>query len=332
MAQGSTRAEKDALALLHEFKPSLLFMTGVCGGRKGDVDIGDVLVADKVFAIEGKYIAEDDKTTSFKGDFSTFKVPENVTVLMDRASVDKWAALIPRHVAKTAASPNNTSTRFRQQEILRFIYSAGAGGATAAEIKAKYNEFSIPDNVKPEDVEQYKQARMKAEIWHGLAQRQHEESERVEALIVPVASAAAAAEAATARVKFTLEKNLFGQIEEEEEVEGWGLIINPRAHRGTIATSLTGVRADMSPAEWERLNGERKVFGVEMEGSGLFAAVAEYNHKRVGPLCKAIFAKGVMDFGFEKNDGYKKFAAYASAAWAVNFLLNHSHRVPVDNY
>lgn len=64
---------------------------------------------------------------------------------------------------------------------------------------------------------------------------------------------------------------------------------------------------------------QRKLLGVEMETFGVYYA-AEHSPE---PRTKAISIKSVCDYGDgTKNDKYQKYAAYTSAAFIYNFILD----------
>jgi nucleoside phosphorylase len=50
---GEFHAASVATRLIQELKPSCIAMTGICAGRQGEVFLGDVIVADRVFKIDG---------------------------------------------------------------------------------------------------------------------------------------------------------------------------------------------------------------------------------------------------------------------------------------
>ena len=71
---GATRAAALATELTRELNPRCLAMCGICAGRREDVFLGDVLVADRVFRYnEGKFkVQGEDKV--FQGDITTFNL------------------------------------------------------------------------------------------------------------------------------------------------------------------------------------------------------------------------------------------------------------------
>lgn len=65
VSMGELHAANVAIRLIQELKPSCIAMTGICAGRQGEVFLGDVIVADRVFKIDsGKLKAYDEQQGS----------------------------------------------------------------------------------------------------------------------------------------------------------------------------------------------------------------------------------------------------------------------------
>ena len=113
----------------------------------------------------------------------------------------------------------------------------------------------------------------------------------------------------------------------------WGIRINskhpegtfahrPQIHQGTCLTDLSAVRSDINEEKWLSLPREiaqRKIYGLEMEGVGLYQAVQKYNQNTSSKV-KVLLAKGVSDLAYGKNDGYHKYAKQVSAAFIYHFI------------
>ena len=76
-AMGATATAARAAPLVKDLQPSCLAMCGICAGKRGDVALGDVIVADRLYSFDhGKLkAAEDGKATpSFFHDIATYNL------------------------------------------------------------------------------------------------------------------------------------------------------------------------------------------------------------------------------------------------------------------
>jgi WD40 repeat protein/nucleoside phosphorylase len=63
-------------ALLEELAPSCLAMCGICAGMRGEVALGDVIVAERLYSYDGgKLVAEPGKPEDFRHDLKTYDLP-----------------------------------------------------------------------------------------------------------------------------------------------------------------------------------------------------------------------------------------------------------------
>src|SRR5277367_1219915 len=70
LGMGGSQAVIAAASLLHEYEVRCLAMCGVCAGRRGEVELGDVIVADRVWeydtgkrkveVVDGKRVVKDE--------------------------------------------------------------------------------------------------------------------------------------------------------------------------------------------------------------------------------------------------------------------------------
>jgi WD40 repeat protein/nucleoside phosphorylase len=99
-AMGAMATATRAAPLVKELQPSCLAMCGICAGKRGDVALGDVIVADRVYSFDhGKLVAAEDGkgTPSFFHDITTYNLERSWR--MDAAAFRRdlgWAkALLP---------------------------------------------------------------------------------------------------------------------------------------------------------------------------------------------------------------------------------------------
>ncbi len=79
---GGVATASEAERLIAEYAPRCLAMCGVCAGRRGDVNIGDVIIADRVWMYDGgklkaEYDAEGNRTERIQGDMHTYSLRPN---------------------------------------------------------------------------------------------------------------------------------------------------------------------------------------------------------------------------------------------------------------
>lgn len=99
-AMGAMATATRAAPLVAELQPSCLAMCGICAGKRGDVALGDVIVADRVYSFDhGKLVAAPDGRgpPSFFHDIATYNLERSWH--MDAAAFRRdlgWAkALLP---------------------------------------------------------------------------------------------------------------------------------------------------------------------------------------------------------------------------------------------
>src|SRR5262249_17168272 len=99
-AMGAMATATRAAPLIAELKPTCLAMCGICAGKRGDVALGDVIVADRVYSFDhGKLIAtEDGKGTSFFHDIETYNLERSwrLDAAAFRRDLDWAKPLLPR--------------------------------------------------------------------------------------------------------------------------------------------------------------------------------------------------------------------------------------------
>jgi nucleoside phosphorylase len=68
-----------AAALITHFKPVCLAMCGVCAGRPGEVNLGDVIIADKVWKYDGGAVVQELGSVApvFQPEIETYQLPKH---------------------------------------------------------------------------------------------------------------------------------------------------------------------------------------------------------------------------------------------------------------
>jgi nucleoside phosphorylase len=274
-------------AILQEFSPALIMMTGVCGGRRGEVQLGDLLVADRVFALQGKQYADGrEMLDTYVGE------------LRDQllGFVRQLARAVP---SMTTHVTRGVSKEFQRDHLLAAI-NKSANGLTGAELKQAATAVGINNEVA------YKALLDEVRLKHKWIEMNNETKRFV------------LTDAGRIRIAAFEDDGLtFPQPFPDK----------PQQHVGPILVSNTHVRGDMTKEKWDKIASfERKVLGVEMEGTAFFEAARIFNENRKdGRNTGVVFVKGVMDFADEdKDDGFKQYAAELSAEWAHQFIVKYA--------
>lgn len=106
-AMGAIASADSAASLIHELSPRCLAMTGVCAGRRGEVNLGDVIVGDRLWTYDtGSVMSEPDESgvprQVFKADPMTYNLPASWKMKAEFFRIDPaspWLAQRPRSLA-----------------------------------------------------------------------------------------------------------------------------------------------------------------------------------------------------------------------------------------
>ncbi|MEZ4314403.1 MAG: pentapeptide repeat-containing protein, partial [Polyangiaceae bacterium] len=343
-AMGATAAATRASALIAELSPSCLAMCGICAGKRGDVSLGDVIVADRVWSFDhGKLVAADERReAAFFHDVTTYN--------LERAwQMDAAAFAQDREWTQRLSIQRPPSKERQARWILHNLYAREEEGAPGL--------LDLPDRVElfrvdvqgandwPDRIRELEEEGLVAWATHsepgapkagargggkaGAAPRGKATSPSRERMGASSAQRAGAGSGRTRRAGsgkkklggagFWLRLTVSGRerVEKERVYYPDGLPTDPelRVHVGPMAMGNAVVE---DPQLFDRLKRVgRKTIGVEMEGAAI---------GHVGELLpqKAIVVKGVSDYADrDKDDRYRQFAARASAAWLMAFLRKH---------
>ncbi|MEP7126259.1 MAG: hypothetical protein ABJE95_35335 [Byssovorax sp.] len=135
---GGVETVLSALTAMKSHAPRCIAMCGVCAGRRGDVELGDVIVADRLWAYDtGKLKTEIDeagiRTERVQGDMWQYQ--------LDRT----WRAQAERFVPEESAEWLATRPRSyeAQGDWLLARFAAGEGVADDADRKAKCADYKL---------------------------------------------------------------------------------------------------------------------------------------------------------------------------------------------
>eukprot|EP00053_Salpingoeca_punica_P003655 m.44467 g.44467 ORF g.44467 m.44467 type:complete len:1327 (+) comp12331_c0_seq1:44-4024(+) len=275
--------------VLEAEQPGWLFMTGICGGKRGEVSLGDLIIADYTFHVdlnEKRYM-----DGSRKGGMRGYAVPDRVIQTVDHFLRDVPAADI--HV--TTPRPMKSLT-FRKDQFLEQLH---AGPKTAKEVDAIFDEKPSLFEAATKQLQKVWTFNKDTKAWESCAWIELNTDTYQWQLTAP------------------------GRNYVKAKIAGVGKWPTPdpeipRFHRGEVAVA-SGVRSDM-PRVWHELELHlRKTIGVEMEGVGLYSAAYNSLHN-----CNFVMVKTVQDYADDaKDDTYRQYGCELAAAWVVAFIKRH---------
>lgn len=272
---GESAAAARAQQLIDDLEPICLAMCGICAGKRGDVFLGDVIVADRVYSYDhGKLVAASKgRPVEFFHDIETYNLEK--TWKMDAAFFARelsWSS----ELVKDRPPSKQAQTRWLMHTLHEQQVAQGPSPVRHPDRKARCPGW-------PTRLQELRR--------NGLLDDQ------------------------PGVLKLT-EKGL-SHVAEDLLLDPDGLAADPpfRVHVGPIAT---GKAVQEDPDLFDRLKRlGRKTIGVEMEAAAI-GYVAELLERR------SIVAKAVSDYGdHDKDDGFRKFACQASAAFMLAFLRRH---------
>jgi WD40 repeat protein/nucleoside phosphorylase len=290
-AMGTTATAARAATLIRDLQPSCVAMCGICAGKRGEVALGDVIIADRLFSFDhGKLVAaHDGEPPTFIHDIATYNLER--TWQMDAAAFRRdlgWAQhLLPRRPP---------AKDFQHRWVLHAIHAhEHEGGPVPALHPARAAVF--PSG--------------------GAGHSRSDWTDRIRELreqkLVELVGGRLTLTDAGQRV-----------VGEDRVLYPDGLPAEPpfRVHVGPIATGNSVVE---DPQIFDRLKRVgRKILGIEMEASAI-GYVGDALPRR------AIVAKAVCDHGDrDKDDRFREFACRASAAWLLAFLRRNLAREPSE--
>jgi nucleoside phosphorylase len=281
---GETSATAAAMRLIHQLRPWRLAMCGICAGARGDVQLGDVIVADRIFKFDGGAV----KVTRAKGSSAADEPRERyrVELFHDIRTYNLnplWRYQAEDFPPGWARALGRRPRSYGDQErwLLAEIAKQAAG------FEAKHFARGYPKEVRAAECPQ----------WATVITRLRESGD-----LEPRGLAFTA----KGRETFDNETILYPDGRPE---------ISPRVHVGAIGTSARLQRDEQLFPRLRRI--VRKTLGVEMEGAAI-GVVADLEQ------LDAIMVKAVVDFGdAEKDDQFRDYAARAAALFLIEFLKRH---------
>lgn len=260
-------AANAAWPLIQVYKPRCLAMCGVCAGRRGDANLGDVIVGDVLYtydtgAVVTEYDADGKRHERFKGEPSSYRLD------------GRW-----------------------KQRAESFVVAPDTGWLKTRPLSLESQGNWLLDRLFAGDADlaQHPERVACCPAWKEAIARLRK---------LELVTSSGLALTAKGRV----------HIEELRLLHPDGRPTQP-PFRVRVAPIATGSSVVRDQRIFERLSESmRKVVGLEMEAAAI-GAIAHISDIRM------LVMKGVMDHADEdKDDGFKSFAARASAECLICFL------------
>jgi WD40 repeat protein/uncharacterized protein YjbI with pentapeptide repeats/nucleoside phosphorylase len=289
-AMGTMATAARAATLIRDLRPSCVAMCGICAGKRGEVSLGDVIIADRLFSFDhGKLVAaHQGEPATFIHDIATYNLER--TWQMEAAAFRRdhgWAQhLLPRRPA---------AKEFQRRWVLHAVYAhKHEGGPVPALHPGRAAVFPASGTGSRSD-------------WADRIRELREQK-----LVDVVAGG------------LTLTEEGRREVSEDRTLYPDGLPgeLPFRVHVGPIATA-NFVSED--PQIFDRLKRVgRKTLGIEMEASAIGYVGDALPRRAI--VAKAVSDHGDRD----KDDRFREFACRASAAWLLAFLRRYLVREPSE--
>jgi len=122
--------------VLEEYQPRLVLMTGICAGDAQQVQLGDLVVAERVFTYDnGKFTRDEQGRTVHQHDTTTYQL--NANLLQYLGLFDAWESLVVGLVR-----PSLPSHQFSRSQVRRHIKPMASGSAVRAD--RPFEEVQVP--------------------------------------------------------------------------------------------------------------------------------------------------------------------------------------------
>jgi len=276
--------------ILKHRKPSWLFMTGVCSGKRGKVKLGDLIVADYAFPIDLNTVSFMDGRNN--RDMRGIHLPQSlITTVQHFIGTCAFDKIV---LETSTARPE--SLRHRKERFLQRLQND--------EMVQEKDVRDIFDNKKL-----LKSAtKQLQEHWvEGTTMKIQKLIQYDELNLAWILTADGKKHVAKCRAK---------------SLGTWPCPDSNKSmivHLGEIAVSSSN-RSDM-PRHWPELTKAfGGVLGLEMETHGFYTIASEDRGR-----CKFLMVKAVQDFAdAEKDDSFRHYGCELSAAWVIKFVNEHA--------
>ena len=289
---GSVITATDVISILNRLSPHWVFMTGICAGNPKETVLGDVIIAEKIVDVRyGKIdhagIHHDIRPLTIDAYLST-AIYETKNALRGA-----WSKYI--------VTPRPMTRRYQEQAIRKLLHGNYPGYTFLPDIM-----LGIPGTFESKEE--------CGVVLSGLTSA--DPSGITRCIDGKYALNSLQYEELTILIRDTT----FPKLDTKE----------PEVYSGTLLTDVSAVRADIDEKRWTQYGekiGARDLYGLEMEGIGLYEAIETINRDR-NPKIKFMLVKGVSDYaGEKKDDQFHEYGKQASAVFVYEFLRRYGYKL-----
>jgi nucleoside phosphorylase len=323
---GSVAAGIYTTHLLLKLEPEWLFMTGVCAGNPAlGVKLGDLIVATSAFDLNsGKK-----ETESLQYDVKPYSIDSRVGSKITRLNSELNTGLSSIELGIVFGVKIKSQHPARKKyDILKILYNYYIDLEDQARECERTGELS-----------RFKQINL--DIMHGTVSQKYivnrlvlisscsrrentttDELNSTSALLLELQNEGIVTNMSPNEYRLTNEQIRTIRAK-TTDVGLSNLIYHPTIHVGKIATDTSAVRSDFTSDKWSTLSREisqRNIYGLEMEGYGLY--MAAHIHNDLGKSkTKFLLVKAVSDLANNnKNHIYHEYGKQLSAAYIYVFI------------
>ena len=289
---GAVMTSTDAISILNRHTPDWVFMTGICAGNPNKTVLGDVIIAERV--VDARYGKIDHTGTHHDIRPLTIDAYLNTAIMETRNALrGSWDQYIP--------TPRPVTRRYQEELVLELLDKNHQTGMYIPDIM-----LNIPKMFKSKEECHV--------VLNGLTSANPPQITRSSNGKYVLNSAQ------YEELTILIRDTTFPKPDNKE----------PEVYCGTLLTDVSAVRADLDEKKWTQYGeevGARDLYGLEMEGIGLYEAIETINRDR-DPRIKFMLVKGVSDYaGERKDDQFHEYGKQTSAVFVYEFLRRYGYKL-----
>lgn len=307
---GSVTMGIDAIQILKGLSPDWVFMTGVCAGNSTKTVLGDVIIAEKV--VDSRYGKQE--INNIHHDIRMLMIDEFLN-----AAISETKSQLKGQWHQYVKVPKPISDRYKKQVIRKTLYQHRKD--------TQDSDASEHQNLTPQTYGVYL-----TDIAAQLPDQESEKKETCQRLLSRLQNLGEISyfvetdqyylnDAQFQQVERLLRNTTFPKLDNSE----------PNVYCGTVMTDVSAVRGDIDEKKWIQYANElgaRDLYGLDMEGIGLYQAINTLNADHRRNRMKVLMVKGVSDLAdADKDYQFHTYGKQVSAAFVCEFLRCYGFRL-----